>query len=62
GFVITSICFLLLIADAIFNRKHNKEMYDLYRVAGYPRGAAYMNRKMLFIIVVWVASGIYLWG
>lgn len=62
GFAITSICFLLLIADAILNRKHNKRMADLYRVAGYSRSSAYMNGRMLFLIVVWVASGIYLWG
>jgi hypothetical protein len=62
GFTITSIVFLLLIADAIVNRKHNKRMSDLYRVSGYPRGTAYMNGRMLFLIVVWVASGIYLWG
>ena len=62
GFTITSICFLLLIADAILNRKHNQTMADLYRVAGYSRAAAYMNMRMLTLIVVWVASGIYLWG
>ena len=62
GFAITSIVFLILIADAILNRKRNQRMSDLYRVSGYPRGTAYMNWRMLFLIVVWVASGIYLWG
>lgn len=62
GFVITSICFLMLVADAILNRKHNKMMADLYRAAGRNINTSYMNGRMLTLIVVWVASGIYLWG
>ena len=61
GFILSSIFFLLLIADAILNKKANDMQKLIYRAAG-KAPPTYLNGRMLLLCVVWIASGIYLWG
>ena len=61
GFIVTSVIFVALIADAILNRKSNDITKRMYTAIGRP-APSYMNVKMLIICIVWVVSGIYLWG
>lgn len=55
SFIITSIIFFILVLDSILNADYNRKMARFYKYT-------YFTKRMLLIILVWVISGIYIWG
>jgi hypothetical protein len=55
AFAITSVIIVLLILDAILNRKENDFFYKI-------KPYTYWNIRTYIIASVWFASGFYLWG